>query len=69
MVVVPEMLAVGNALTVIVAEPDCDWLQLGLLEATLTKSYMLLAVSAGVIKLAFPAAPNTIVWFAPASTV
>ena len=37
MVVVPEMVAVGNAFTVSVAEPDWSWLQFGLAEATLAK--------------------------------
>jgi len=57
-VVVPEIVAVGSALMVRVAEPLCAWLQLGLDEATLTRVYVLLAVSNGEVTLALPAASN-----------
>ena len=65
-VVVPEMVTVGKAFTVTTAFPDKFWEQIDAPdEAILTKVYVLLAVKAGVIILAFPVASSGIVRFPP----
>ena len=69
-VVVPEMVAVGNGRTVTVALPVWFCEQDGVPEeATLTKSYVVLAVKAPVFCVAVPAAFKTIVWLPPPLTV
>jgi len=63
MVVVPEIVAVGKAITVMVTAPVCAWLQLGVVaEDTLTKVYVLSAVNVAVGTVTVPVASKTAVW-------
>jgi len=65
-VALPEIVAVGNGFIVTVAEPDSDWLQFGVpFEATLTRVYVLLAVSTGVVTVPDPSASRVTVAFGP----
>lgn len=65
-VVVPEIDAVGIAITVTNAVPDSIWLQFGIPpEAILTNEYELFDDRFDVFREAFPEAFKVIVWFVP----
>jgi hypothetical protein len=63
--VVPEIVAVGKAITAMVTDPVCGWLQLGVpAEATSTNVKVVSAVNADVVTVTVPVASNTAVWLA-----
>ncbi len=65
-VVEPLIVAIGIPVTVTIALPVCNWLQLiGEVVAILTKLYVVFIIKFPVDMLAFPVASKGIVWLVP----
>ena len=59
------IVAVGKAITAMVTDPVCGWLQLGVpAEVTSTNVKVVSAVNADVVTVTVPVASNTAVWLA-----